>query len=298
MHLVLALIAVLAVAGSAAAAESPWRTLGPDGGRVVHIAVSPHDRDLLLAATDTGLHRSTDRAANWTRVDAGRMGGVAAVGFHPGDPSMVYAAAENGLFRSTDGGAGWKAVALPGGEAPAWGVAVAPTNGQVIWVGRANGVLRSTDGGATWTEVIAGGGWAGALAIDPGDPQVVLVGMAGLIRRTADGGASWSEAAVGGSVNSIAISPVDPAIVWASTGESGLKSEDGGLTWSRQDDLPTTWLFTEVAADPVDKDVAYIVDMFSGIHRPETAGPIGRRSATRSPTRHRSPSPWTRSIRT
>ncbi|MFQ5858339.1 MAG: DNRLRE domain-containing protein, partial [Anaerolineae bacterium] len=105
---------------------------------VVHdVAVSPTDPRLVLAATGndnrnpsrSGIYRSTDGGATWTREHQFTCGNqvqpATQVIFAPDDPTTLYAAGGCAIGISTDSGATWTDVTLPGTAAwsRAWHVA-------------------------------------------------------------------------------------------------------------------------------------------------------------------------------
>ncbi len=72
-----------------------------------------HLDGVVLAATDAGLARSTNRGETWTAVSglpAGRIGGLAASSAFETNSAFFAVADAGGLFESTDGGANWSPV--------------------------------------------------------------------------------------------------------------------------------------------------------------------------------------------
>ena len=127
----------------------------PEFSYVNRIAVAASG--IMLAATNSGLFRSTDAGASWARVLAGL---IADVKFDPRDNGRAVAG------ENSDAGGG-------GG-----------------------GVWFTTDGGLTWTAGTYATGWTGRveLAYAAKDPRVVYASVAmgsGVIWRSADGGASY-----------------------------------------------------------------------------------------------------------
>ncbi len=99
--------------------------------RILDVAVSPADPDLVFAAADregrgdanarvpsaAGLYRSTDGGASWTLAFTFTCGNfnrpVTQVAFAPDDPQRVYAAGHCGIARSTDGGQNFTLLSPP-----------------------------------------------------------------------------------------------------------------------------------------------------------------------------------------
>jgi photosystem II stability/assembly factor-like uncharacterized protein len=181
----------------------PGGLLVPD---VFSVAVSPGDRDLVLASAsgDTrraplnGIYRSTDAGVTWGLVKqfaGGQRAGQ--VVFAPDDPSLVFVAGGGAVAVSSDAGASWLDHPLPGGLA--WHVAVAPRDaggGRRVYAAGDGQVWVSPDSGATWvrdgsslpqTNPAAGGladdalgNSSAVIAVMPGDPDRVYLAVPGL----------------------------------------------------------------------------------------------------------------------
>ena len=188
---------------------------------VNRLGVHPTSPQILLAATRSGLFRSTDGGASFTLVYPQEMRDVR---FNPQNGAEAVAGSLGEAFYSTDAGATWRRAtgldqgnggggsgARPGSARVELAYArSAPTNVYAS-VDRFDGqIYRSTDGGRTFALVNTGSGYfntgAGgqgsydnALWVDPTNPEVVIVGGIDLWRST-DGGrtlaqiSAWQEA--------------------------------------------------------------------------------------------------------
>ncbi|MEK7328094.1 MAG: hypothetical protein AAB217_22860 [Chloroflexota bacterium] len=169
---------------------------------VHRLAISP-DGNTMLAATWSGIWRSTDDGVNWTLTEATEM---LDVNFHPTDSNKAIVGGRQGLAGySTDGGVSWAAatgipvnafdfyrrveVAYAPGS-PATVYASVNLNGGEIW--------KSADGGATYSLVNTGDFYLGSqgwydniIWVDPTTPDNVIVGGIDLW-RSADGGSTLS----------------------------------------------------------------------------------------------------------
>jgi photosystem II stability/assembly factor-like uncharacterized protein len=139
----------------------PWKTL--DGGRnwqpintgmiddsdVMTMTVDRWNPQNIFATACSGIYRSNNAAAQWTRIrgipSSSRR--TRAFAQSPDDQSLLYAGTTEGLWVSGDASATWRlvtqndlvvnsVVALPGGS--------------VLLGTEGAGVVRSTDGGKTW----------------------------------------------------------------------------------------------------------------------------------------------------
>jgi len=85
---------------------SAWaRTAGSPSDTVFGLAVHPADDGLVIAATPSGLFRTTNAGASWAPADAGT--GFRSVRFLSGNGDTVAAGGDSGAVLSTDGGENW-----------------------------------------------------------------------------------------------------------------------------------------------------------------------------------------------
>jgi len=146
------------------------------------VAFAPSNPNIVYAAMGdgdnfyfgTGVLKSTDAGATWTRVNnttfPDRVQSTKVV-VDPNDANKVYVSVNNfknlstngnvvgGIYISTDGGVNWTNT-LPG---LASDVAIHPTNPSIIYAGLrfsfnitpSPGLYKSTNGGSTWTKVFS-----------------------------------------------------------------------------------------------------------------------------------------------
>lgn len=138
---------------------------------ILTVAVSPVDPGLVIAATRTAIHRSTNGGVTWAQVSRD-LDGVAAhaLVFMPGDDRAVLATTSGGLFRSRDQGGSWQRVNGGAPHSDLTGIAV-HLDGHTLYVSdfTRGGVLRSTDGGRTMeSHAGAGPGFGAGVGHRPG----------------------------------------------------------------------------------------------------------------------------------
>jgi hypothetical protein len=207
----------------------------------------------ILAAGDSGLHRSVD-GASWSAVDASGLGSGVVTSLHAaGDAAVVAWVHGDGLYRSADSGASWAPVSGPPRQ-PLMSAfnprgLVVPFGSDVddqgrLWLAGVGGLFTSDDGGDSLTLVdTADAGGINVLfsdvAVDgeqifavsqlansvlPSSYQGLLTGVA---FYSDDGGASWELLDDGLDV----IAPMGAAF---HDGDPCLAAMDGGV-FCRQD---------------------------------------------------------------
>ncbi|MFN7929482.1 MAG: hypothetical protein U0Y68_16345 [Blastocatellia bacterium] len=207
--------------------------------------VSPHNSQVLYAATDTGVWRSTDAGQSWTRTQAAReeeIGGCLDLAIRTDQPTdvlfAVFGMFQGGaIYRNLDASAdgAWEVVSK---QETMWraALAIAPSDQNVIYAVVAgdtrleqNGlqaVLRSTSGGAAGSWTVQGAG------NDPNplnrrilaNPIIAFLGECGFGRSELYS-QSWYDLA-------IAVDPADANRVWVG-GTDLFRSDDGGKNWGQ-----------------------------------------------------------------
>lgn len=175
---------------------------------VNRLAISPNGATL-LAATQTGIFRSTNGGTSWTQVlvnGAGQDGEVLDIDFDPTNSNKAVAGGRTGkAWYSTNGGQTWTSATGMAYATSFYGrvelayAASSPTTVFASLDKNSGEVWKSTDGGATYGIVRTGDGYLGsqgwydnALWVDPTNANRIIVGGIDLWQST-DGGTSFTK---------------------------------------------------------------------------------------------------------
>jgi hypothetical protein len=224
--------------------SSPFAS-GGSAPPFAQIAIQPGNSSVLLAATESGVYRSTNAGATWTNELPSY---ASAVIFDPSNANTAYAGM-NGYFNS------------------------------IVYTSVTAAIYKSTDGGVTWTALTGGTGsplpagsavWRTALTLDSAGN--LLAGVApssegsGTPYKSSNGGTTWTAltapgdgldwyrdwiVAVPGSTNILYTGGVD---LW--------QSLDGGMTWTKSSDSYATllWADQHAAVFSPDGTKLYVMD--------------------------------------
>lgn len=193
-----------------------------DSTGAIDVAINPRSPDTLYAATwerrrraddrhyggeGSGIHRSIDGGATWTRLSVGLPSGanVGRIGISvaASRPNVVYAiyadATGNPLavYRTQDGGDNWTIRGGFSGPSFCWWfgqIRADPTDAEVVYIPVLS-LYKSGDGGASFN--FASGSMhvdQHALWIDPSNPNQLIAGNDGGVYRSTSGGSSWAKA--------------------------------------------------------------------------------------------------------
>jgi photosystem II stability/assembly factor-like uncharacterized protein len=123
---------------------------------VMDIAIDPSDPEIVYAATQNGLFKSTNSGEDWKSFTGLPQGATRTVGISPKNPDMLFAGIELiGFYSSQDGGVSWQQVSAglePNGSHR--DLVFDPTNPQIVYLADLlSGVYRSTDEGISWEKI-------------------------------------------------------------------------------------------------------------------------------------------------
>jgi photosystem II stability/assembly factor-like uncharacterized protein len=264
-------------------------TDGPLAAASINVfALSAWASATVYAGGGTGIFRSADSGATWTRLTLGvRNVGASELVVDPAAPSTIYTAAGSVVAKTTDGGIGWVDSTVATADQWINSLVIDPASPSTLYAsaGFAPPVYKSTDAGAHWVAASRGlpdFGDVQAIAIAPSAPSTLYVGVAFAgVSKSTDGGLSWSRVnngltAVGLYTSALAVDPTSADIVYVATPPTGrpdsdakiFKSTDGAAQWRQTPiALPPGALITSLAIDPAAPSTIYAayVDYATGL---------------------------------
>ncbi|MBL8862220.1 MAG: hypothetical protein JNK02_09420 [Planctomycetes bacterium] len=279
---------------------SNWQSLGPFGGDMDDVQVSPADPNIVLAGLAPasggggGLFRSTDGGASWSAVASLNNISVHDIAFAP--DGTAYAGTVDGVWRSVNGGATFTNLPLGIGlNDQVFDVDVDPTNAQVLWIGVADAlgnqpvnVMVSTNGGSTWTNrtpPLAQPTSCSSIAIDPTNPQRVFAGFRGFggggqVWVTTNGGLNWTNRSAGLPGTPVNDLEHDGTRVYVAGGQlfgsqnfGFFSSVNDGLNWTQLHDGTWPNLVThDIAIDPNAPSTVWVATAGRGLFRTTNGG--------------------------
>ncbi len=270
---------VLALLMNVTIAYADWNSGGPYGGYVQCLAIASVDPDVIYAGTESGIFKTADGGAAWTKTGFPENL-VRALQIAPDNPNTVWAGTDEGIYKSEDGGNTWTAKGLSGARVNT--IAIDPNTPDILYAGAGIprstgeivGVFKSTDGGNNWEEKISAGLDAVmALLIDADDFSYIYAGVSvegggpGFY-KSSNRGDTWVSRKVGDSwpwddVVALAMTPAgaaSPAIYAVNSSDMDVfKSTDKGDNWTSTNtpfiSPASPWA---VAVDPNDPDIVYV----------------------------------------
>ena len=235
-------------------AGNSWALTGGGvlGDRCSKIVVHPTDPNRVLVASNSGLYRTTDGGATWTRTLIVHVSDIVQ---DEADPDWVWAGAWlDGVYQSTDGGVTWTRSGLGTpiffGGSLFW-IGRLPTGASVEWIklafsgntvmakmGTNSGdIYRSRDRGRTYFRVATGvepadyNEWCNMIAMHPTNANTVIAGAIGISRAT--NGTSFT--GVGGTHSDhhqVVYDGANPNICWIATDGGVYRSSNAGASWT------------------------------------------------------------------
>jgi hypothetical protein len=246
-----------------------WQTTGlnwqTSNARVIRrLLLSPANPQLLLAATNQGIYRTTNSGVSWSLTQSGSN--IWDMEYKPDDPTTLYACSGNVVYRSTNEGASWQALStgIPNTTGRI-ALAVTSANPEMVYALCANGntwmfggLYTSTNGGQNWllkasSPNIIGRALDGTdsdnqqgfydlcIAVSPTNANIIYVGGINIWKST-NGGSAWAINAhwigaggkpyVHADVHDLVTTEDNAAAVFAGCDGGIFQTKNNGTSWS------------------------------------------------------------------
>ncbi len=253
---------------------------GTGNRMALEMLMDPQDHNVLVAATNDGIWKSTDGGLNWiVKKTGGQFTDMVA---KPATGSRtLYAVTYSEFYKSEDFGDNWilinNGIAVPGGgSGQGMRLAVSAADSTVVYAGMIKDegtIFKSTDGGNSFSTVyhnpsvslvgytVAGGGQGNynfSMCADPMNANVVFVG-AHVVWRSTDGGSTWVQLTqwwqtVHTDMHQMLHNPYNTLELYNINDGGIWRSMNAGLNWAaRSDGLQATEIY-KAASNPLRKD--------------------------------------------
>jgi photosystem II stability/assembly factor-like uncharacterized protein len=216
-------------------AGATWLPLsaGSFASGAMALAVSPHDPNHLLLATDTGVSRSRNGGRDWQVEAPSLLTGPALGAVFDADGERAMVASTSGIFRRD--AAGWREVDAPSGATPVRALVTGSRPGRIYLAGW-TGLYRSDDWGRAWTNVGAqlGPHYVNALLVPHERPDEVYALAGGRVWGSLDGARTWQprdEGLPASTIETIGLDASTPSLIWAVAGGRVFRGDDSGRRW-------------------------------------------------------------------
>ena len=238
--------------------------------RVLTLAADPANPEVLFAGTESGIIRTSDFGATWSRVAGNLPPLPTSLALGPGRPfTTLYAyGAGIGVQRSTDGGANWHSF-----DADLGGATIAfvtgDTGGEGVYAATGSALLKYNAAGGTWEAASSGlsGGNVTSVAFDPDSPVTISATTTGGAFRSTNGGWDWSPIArnVRMMPRFIETHPTIKTRMLASGVQGAFVSTDRGNSWSQAKPAGNRFNFRAMTFTPKNAGIIHAATPSQGV---------------------------------
>ncbi|MBV8436783.1 MAG: transcriptional regulator [Silvibacterium sp.] len=211
-----------------------------DGQSVRALTQAPSDSKILVAGAISGVYRSSDSGAHWTRIsplENGELVKVESIAIDPTDPKIIYAGTWHLPWKTTDGGATWRNIKQGLiDDSDVFSIILDPARPSVVYLSACSGIYLSSTAGDLFHKVQGIPSTARRTRVlmqDPTNRSVVYAGTTEGLYKTSDSGSTWTRM-TGPDViiNDVYVDPKNDRHVMLATDRSGvLTSQDATVTF-------------------------------------------------------------------
>lgn len=242
--LVVAATAVLGAIFTATASEitvDRWQAVGPFGGVIESLAVSPSHPEIIYAgATSVGVFRSEDGGLSWQRTGLTLQSTVGDLAVDATNADTVYAATTSGVYVTEDGGTTWEPRNQGLVTLYMTSLAQDPMHSGTVYAGGWGGISRTVNGGLLWEDASSGlpeGVFVAALVLDWANPGTIYAATDRGVWKTENYALQWVNTSSGlgeDLLRDLVVDPWRPQTLYVATNSQGVwRSDDGAGSWAR-----------------------------------------------------------------
>lgn len=232
------------------------------GRNLNSLVAAPSKKDLLFAASEDAVLKSTDGGKTWSRLVIQPTIAPGRTAQHFGririqslqvvqtDKLLIFVATQSGLFRSTNGGTGWERISVNGiAGVPVLAIYAPPRGVSRLAVRTSGGLYISEDEGRNWRPAPLPDYYIYDIALPvAGDAPILAATSHGLL-QSVDGGAHWKLIANGipaATVNSVRFHPERSLEAFLVQYGRVYHSLDAGASWQLfpSEGLENSWIHT------------------------------------------------------
>lgn len=214
---------------------------GMHGQSIRSFVHAPSNPKILFAGTLTGVFRSDDAGATWTRISekgSREIHEVESLAVDPVDPDIVYAGTWHLPWKTTDGGKTWSNIKQGIiDDSDVFSIILDPDNPRTVYLSACSGIYKSETAGARFRKIQGIPSTARRTRVlrqDPANRKVVYAGTTEGLYKTTDAGKTFTRMTSPDLiVNDVFIDPTDSSRVLLATDRGGvLVSTDAGKTFA------------------------------------------------------------------
>ncbi len=248
---------------------------------ILRLLINPSQPDILLAATNNGLYRTTNGTASWSKVSNQAFFDLE---IKPGSPSTIYASDNDAVYKSTDFGATWVLLQDLTSASGRTSLAVSQANPNILYFWSEGGdFYRSTNGGNSFQirtspndDFSFYGYYDNVLEVSNGDPNLIFVGGLNMVKST-DGGMTWTEITswnswpnadyVHADMKDIKFQPSNESTMYSCNDGGIFVSYNSGASWSDISAGLSIAQFYRISTAQTNPNIFYVGQQDNGVSR-------------------------------
>ncbi|HVF69318.1 MAG TPA: hypothetical protein VNA13_02000 [Xanthomonadales bacterium] len=247
----------------------------PSNNVISQILISPSDKNVLYAGGYSGIRKSINGGASWTKLENFGTHDVRTIAIDPKNTNIVYAgAASEGMYKSVDAGQTWTQTSLvdqTGSMTYIFSAVISTHPKNRIFAAshagsaplESTGVFVSSDNGTSWIKSGLEGHEIRSLYADPNSKAVYAVDLHEGVYKLHNNGNSWElifNHPSGNTPNftfTVAVDPKNSKKIYVGAWDGLYISIDSGKTWKKD---PTPWMgkVRDITVSPFDSKIIYI----------------------------------------